>query len=155
MSDTKQEQAVILGATGTVGSAIVARLVARGMQVVAVARTRDKLGALAATSSQIKPCVADIADDASIDAIRAKLDRPVKLAVFAAGLPVGGSAVTIEPGAFAVGGNIKLGGLVRLLRAVRDNLQRGSRFVTMAGSVGLEASAHAAGPARLMPACST
>ena len=146
MSDTKQEQAVVLGATGTVGSAIVARLVARGMQVVAVARTRDKLDSLAATSPRITPCVADIAEDASIDAIRAKLNGPVKLALFAAGLPVAGSADTIEPGAFAVGANIKLGGLVRLLRAVRDNLQRGSRFVTMAGSVGLEPSAHAAGP---------
>jgi NADP-dependent 3-hydroxy acid dehydrogenase YdfG len=67
------------------------------MQVVAVARTRDQLDALAATSSQMKPSVADIADDASIDAIRAKLDGPVKLAVFAAGLPVTGSADTIEP----------------------------------------------------------
>jgi len=146
VSDTKQEQAVILGATGTVGSAILTRLVARGMRVVAVARTSDKLDALATTSPQIKPCVADIADDASITTIRAKLDGPVKLAVFAVGLPVGGSADTIEPGAFAVGANIKLGGLIRLLRAVRDNLQRGSRFVTMAGSVGLEPSAHAAGP---------
>jgi short-subunit dehydrogenase len=141
VGDTNQGQAVILGATGTVGSAIVARLVARSMQVLAVARTRDKLDSLGASSSQIKPCVADIADDASIDAIRAKLEGPVKLAVFAAGLPVGGSADTIEPGAFAVGANIKLGGLVRLLRAVRDNFERGSRFVTIAGSVGLEPSA--------------
>jgi len=128
------------------GEAIVARLVAKGIRVIAVARSRDKLDALAATSPLITPCVADIAEDASIDAIRAKIDGPVKLALFAAGLPVRGSADTIEPGAFAVGANIKMGGVVRLLRAVRDNLEPGSRFVTIAGSLGLEPRAHEAGP---------
>lgn len=109
----------------------------------------------AAASPQITPCVTDIADDASIDAIRAKLDGPVKLVLFAAGLPVRGSADTIEPGAFAVGANIKMGGLVRLLRAVRGNLQRGSRFVTIAGRSDSNRAPMRRAPARSMPACST
>jgi len=40
----------------------------------------------------------------------------------------------------------KAGGLLRLLHAVRDRLVPGSRFVTFAGSLGLEPRAHEAGP---------
>jgi len=68
------------------------------------------------------------------------------MAVFAAGLPVRGSADSIDPDALAAGTNIKLGGLLRLLHAVRDRLGPGSRFVTFAGSLGLEPRAHEAGP---------
>ena len=68
------------------------------------------------------------------------------MAVFAAGLPVRGSADTIDPDALAIGANIKAGGLLRLLHAVRDRLVPGSRFVTFAGSLGLEPRAHEAGP---------
>ena len=77
------------------------------------------------------------------------------MAVFAAGLPVRGSADTIDPDALAVGSNIKVGGLLRLLHAVRDRLVPGSRFVTFAGSLGLEPRAHEAGPVRSTPPCST
>lgn len=137
---------VIVGATGTVGSAVAARCTARGMQVVAVARGKEALDELAATSELITPCPADIGDNSAIDEIRNRLDGPVRLAVFAAGLPVRGSADTINPDDLAVGSNVKLGGLVRLLHAVRDHLERGSRFVTFAGSLGLEPRAHEAGP---------
>ena len=68
------------------------------------------------------------------------------MAVFAAGLPVRGSADTIDPDALAAGANIKVGGLLRLLHAVRDHFGPGSRFVTFAGSLGLEPRAHEAGP---------
>ena len=50
---------------------------------------------------------------------------------------------------------LKVGGLLRLLHAVRDHLVPGSRFVTFAGSLGLEPRAHEAGPARSTPPCST
>jgi NAD(P)-dependent dehydrogenase (short-subunit alcohol dehydrogenase family) len=71
------------------------------------------------------------------------------MAVFAAGLPVRGSVDTIEPAALVAGSNIKLAGLVRLLHAVRDRLEPGSRFVAFAGSLGLEPRAHEAGPGAL------
>jgi NAD(P)-dependent dehydrogenase (short-subunit alcohol dehydrogenase family) len=146
MNHTQPEQAVIVGATGSVGTAVVARLVAKGLRVVAVARSRDNLERLVATSPNITACVADIAEDGAIDAIRAKLDGRVRLALFAAGLPVRGSVDTIELGALAIGANIKLGGVVRLLRAVREKLGPGSRFVAIAGSLGLEPRPHEAGP---------
>jgi NAD(P)-dependent dehydrogenase (short-subunit alcohol dehydrogenase family) len=143
---TQPEIAVVVGATGAVGSAVVARFTARGLPVVAVARGEAQLAELAATSELITPCAADIADNASIARIEAQLTGPVKIAVMAAGLPVRGSADSIDPDLLAVGANIKLGGLVRLLHAVRGRLDRGSRFVAFAGTLGLEPRAHEAGP---------
>ncbi|ATQ31357.1 short-chain dehydrogenase [Rhodococcus ruber Chol-4] len=137
---------VVVGATGAMGTEFTRRLVRRGMRVVAVARNAEDLDKLATEGDLIVPCVADIADDSAIGAIAARLDAPVRLAVFAAGLPVRGSADTIAPGDLAVGANIKVGGLVRLLHAVRDHLVPGSRFVTIAGSLGLEPGPLDAGP---------
>jgi NAD(P)-dependent dehydrogenase (short-subunit alcohol dehydrogenase family) len=146
------EQAVVVGATGTIGRAVIQRLTRRGLPVVAVARSKDALDELAASHELITPCPADIGSNEAIPVISAAvagLGGPagtVRMAVFAAGLPVRGSADTIDPDALAVGANIKAGGLLRLLHAVRDRLVPGSRFVTFAGSLGLEPRAHEAGP---------
>jgi NAD(P)-dependent dehydrogenase (short-subunit alcohol dehydrogenase family) len=129
-----------------VGAAIAGRLTARGMPVLAVARSKEQLDELAATSGLITQCAADIGDNAAIAAISSHLTGPVSMAVMAAGLPVRGSADTIDPDLLAVGANVKLGGLVRLLHAVRDRLQPGSRFVAFAGTLGVEPRAHEAGP---------
>ena len=146
------EQAVVVGATGAIGSAVVRRLTGRGLPVVAVARSKTDLDALASDCELVRPCPADIGSNEATAIISAALtglgglDGPVRMAVFAAGLPVRGSADSIDPDALAVGSNIKLGGLLRLLHAVRDRLVPGSRFVTFAGSLGLEPRAHEAGP---------
>jgi NAD(P)-dependent dehydrogenase (short-subunit alcohol dehydrogenase family) len=145
MSDPRGT-AVVVGATGAVGSAVVSRLTTAGLRVLAVARGQAQLDEQAAGSELITPCVADIADSASITAIAQRLSGPVRIAVMAAGLPVRGSADTIDPDLLAVGANIKLGGLVRLLHAVRGKLERGSRFVAFAGTLGIEPRAHEAGP---------
>jgi NAD(P)-dependent dehydrogenase (short-subunit alcohol dehydrogenase family) len=138
--------AVVVGATGAVGTEIVRRLTGRGIPVLAVARGKEQLEDLAAGSELITPCPADIGDNAAVEAISAQLTGPVALAVFAAGLPVRGSADTIDPDLLGVGANIKLGGLVRLLHAVRGRLGQGSRFVAFAGTLGIEPRAHEAGP---------
>jgi NAD(P)-dependent dehydrogenase (short-subunit alcohol dehydrogenase family) len=146
---TASEQAVVVGATGTIGRAVIRRLTRRGLAVVAVARSKDALDELAAEHELITPCPADIGSNEAIQVIGtavAGLGGPVRMAVFAAGLPVRGSADTIDPDALAIGANIKAGGLLRLLHAVRDRLVPGSRFVTFAGSLGLEPRAHEAGP---------
>jgi len=143
---------VIVGATGAIGEAVVRRLTGRGVPVLAVARSKTDLDALAASVDLVTVCSADIGSNDAIEAIRSTLasldgtDGSVRMAVFAAGLPVRGSADSIDPDALAAGSNIKLGGLLRLLHAVRDRLVPGSRFVTFAGSLGLEPRAHEAGP---------
>jgi NAD(P)-dependent dehydrogenase (short-subunit alcohol dehydrogenase family) len=140
------ETAVVVGATGAMGSAVTRALAERGLRVVAVARTADLLAELAAGSSLIEPCPADIGDNSAIEVIKARLDGPVRMAVFAAGLPVRGSIDATDPDALVMGANIKLAGLVRLLHAVRDHLVVGSRFVTFAGTLGIEPRAGEAGP---------
>lgn len=146
MSANAAEYCVVVGATGAMGTAITARLTGLGHRVLAVARKADALDELAASNELIAPCVADISSDNAIAAIAEKLDGPVRLALFAAGLPVRGSADTIAPEALAIAANIKVGGLIRLLHAVRHRLIPGSRFVTIAGSLGLEPGPLDAGP---------
>ena len=70
--------------------------------------------ALLATSSElITTCVADIGDNAAMDQIATQINAPVRMAIFAAGLPVRGSVETMDPDILALGSNIKLGGVVR------------------------------------------
>jgi NAD(P)-dependent dehydrogenase (short-subunit alcohol dehydrogenase family) len=138
--------AVIVGATGTLGGAIARRLLERGVPVVAVARTRESLEALAAESDLVTPCVADVASDDAIATIRAAVPGRVRMALTAAGLPVRGSALTIETDGLARAVNIKLGGLQRLLRAVDDRLGKGSRIVALSGFLAAEPKTMEAGP---------
>lgn len=138
--------AVVVGASGALGSAVTARLVGRGLQVVAVARSEGSLDGLAEHGDRIIRCAADIADDTAVERIREALPGPVDLALFAAGLPVRGSVMTIEPSLLAVGADTKIGGVVRLLHAVRGHLRPRSRFAAVAGTLGIEPGASEAGP---------
>jgi len=100
---TSPNLCVVVGATGAMGTEITLRLARRGLRVIAVARGTESLAALAERHDLIEPCVADIADDSAVEAIGAAVDAPVRMALFAAGLPVRGSADTISPGDLAVG----------------------------------------------------
>lgn len=137
---------VVVGATGAIGRAVTTRLLDRGQRVLAVARSSADLDELAASASGVRTCVADITGNAAIEVISSALDEPVRMAVFAAGLPVRGAADTIDPDLLAVGAGTKLGGLLRLVRAVDSRLVPGSRIVCFAGSLGLEPRATEAGP---------
>jgi NAD(P)-dependent dehydrogenase (short-subunit alcohol dehydrogenase family) len=141
---------VVAGATGAFGSATVTRLVARGCPVLAVARDPKALEDLAAAHPGVVPCPADVADDSAVDTIGAavaRIGRPVRMAVFAVGLPARGAVTTIEPGALVAGAGTKLGGLLRLVRAVDPHLSRPQgRIVAFAGSFGLEPRWTEAGP---------
>lgn len=140
---------VVVGATGTIGGAVVRRLVGRGQRVLAVARSAEALAGLAAEHETVTTCAADIGDDAAVPRLReavAAAGGQVRLAVFAAGLPVKGSLDTVEPAVLARGVDIKVGGLLRLVRGCGDALGPGSRIVTFAGSLGLEPRATEAGP---------
>ncbi len=87
---TTPDLCVVVGATGAMGTEITLRLARRGLRVLAVARRGDELEKLAISDDLITPCVADIADDTAIDTISACIDSPVRMALFAAGLPVRG-----------------------------------------------------------------
>lgn len=134
------EYAVVAGATGALGSAIVRRLRAEGLTVVAIARSADDLDELAASDTGVIPLRGDLADDGLSDAIAVVLDGPVRMVVQAAGLPASGTIATITGAEIALGIDTKLGGFMRLIRGVQERLVVGSRIVVLGGHYGFEPS---------------
>ena len=145
MSSNK-ELAVVVGATGAFGQAIVARLCASGLDVVAVARSAAAIDALASRHPGVVACVADIASDTAIEQIAAVLDRPVRMIVHGPGVAVAGGILDAPTSALVDAVNIKVGGLLRLVRAVDGRLVKGSRLVAIGGHYGFEPTAYAAAP---------
>lgn len=145
---TQRELAVVVGATGAFGQAIVERLIRRGLTVLAVARSAQSLAGLTERfGPQIQVCAADIADDRAVEAIRAAVAAqaaPVRMVVHGPGVAVAGGIATVPTAAMVDAVNIKVGGLLRLVRAVDAQLVRGARIVAIAGHYGLEPTAYAA-----------
>lgn len=140
----EKEWVVVVGATGAFGSVMVERFLARGLGVVAVARSAGTLAELAATYPGLVTCQADISNDSSIAAIRAALPGPVRMVVHGPGVAVGGGVLNIDTAALVDAVNIKVGGLLRLVRAVDGHLQANSRLVAIGGHYGFEPTAYAA-----------
>lgn len=138
------EWAVVVGATGAFGAVMVERLLARGLGVLAVARRPEALATLAAQQPGLRLCQADIAQDSAIEAIRAAVPGPVRMVVHGPGVAVGGGVLDIDTEALVDAVNIKVGGLLRLVRAVDGQLQPDSRLVAIGGHYGLEPTAYAA-----------
>ena len=118
-------QAVVVGATGEVGAAIVARLRKAGVPVVAVARDRDRLEQLSATDDGITACPADIGDDSSGEAIAAAVSGPVRMVVQSAAVPPAGPLATIEPEVLGRSVSLKLGGCCVSSALLTTGLSRG------------------------------
>lgn len=148
MTTPGRELAVVVGATGAFGQAIVARLIGRGLTVLAVARSAASLAGLAERcGAALLPCVADIADDSAIEAIRAAVAAqaaPVRMVVHGPGVAVAGGILSAPTAAMVDAVNIKVGGMLRLVRAVDGHLASGARLVAIAGHYGLEPTAYAA-----------
>lgn len=134
---------VVVGATGAFGSVITQRMLARGCGVLAVARSAEGLRKLKDVHPDVVPCIADIAQDSAIDAIRSALPGPVQMVVHGPGVAVGGGVLTIATAALVDAVNIKAGGMLRLVRAVDGHLQEGSRLVGIGGHYGFEPTAYA------------
>ncbi len=148
-TDFKGETAIVVGATGAFGQAIVERLLARGLKVVAVARTAASLQALSETHAGVIPCVADISDDSAIEAIRTVLNgtvlnSTVRVVVHGPGVGVAGGILEAPTATMVDAVNIKVGGLLRLSRAADGFLTEGSRLISIGGHYGLEPTAYAA-----------
>ncbi len=146
MSTTGGNWAVVAGATGALGSAIARKLASKGLKVLAVARRKAELDALCAETPGITPCVADMADNASIEVVRAAVGGPVRMAAQAVGLPIRPKDQPFDPASMGAAVNVKIGGLLRLTSAVDERLGRGSRIVALGGYHGFEPDPTATGP---------
>jgi NAD(P)-dependent dehydrogenase (short-subunit alcohol dehydrogenase family) len=139
------ETAVVVGASGAMGQVIAHKLATRGLKVVAVARTEAALKSLAETSHQnIIPCVCDIGSDDAIEHIRQKLDGPVRMIVHGPGVATAGGVSVVPTSSIVDSVNIKVGGLLRVVRAADSRLVEGARIVAIGGLYGFEPDAHAA-----------
>lgn len=144
MSAVAKDIAIVVGSTGAMGQVITQRLAHAGLQVIAVARTADALRALTQQVPGIRACAANIGDDSAIDAIRAQIDAPVRMLVQGAGVATAGGVLDALTAAITDAVNIKVGGLLRLVRAADARLAKGSRIVAIGGHYGFEPSAYAA-----------
>ncbi len=139
-----QEWAVVVGATGAMGQVIASRLAAEGLKVVAVARSREAVASLVESTPSLTACACDIASDSAIDVIGAAVEGPVRMVVHGPGVATAGGVLTAPTAAVVDAVNIKVGGMLRLVRAVDRHLFRGSRLVAIGGHYGFEPSAYAA-----------
>jgi NAD(P)-dependent dehydrogenase (short-subunit alcohol dehydrogenase family) len=139
-----KELAIVVGGTGAFGQVIVRRLAERGLSILAAGRNEEDLKALAAAVPDVEYCVADLSDDAAVDTIRARIDAPVRMIVHAPGVPTAGGILDAPISALVEAVNIKVGGILRLVRAADGHLVRGSRIVAIGGHYGFEPTAYAA-----------
>jgi NAD(P)-dependent dehydrogenase (short-subunit alcohol dehydrogenase family) len=143
---SEQEVVVIVGGTGAMGQVITRRMAQAGKQVVAVARTEQALQGLVEAVPGVRPCVADIGQDSAITHIRQCLDAllaPVRMLIQGAGVATAGGVLSAPTDAVVDAVNIKVGGMLRLVRAADAHLVQGSRLVAIGGHYGFEPTAYA------------
>lgn len=141
---SRQEIAVVVGGTGAMGQHIVRRLTGAGLKVLAVARSQQSLKQLVDGCEGASACVCDIATDEAVEVIRAAIDRPVRMLVHGPGVATAGGVLGVPTQAIVDAVNIKVAGMLRLLRAVDAHLLRGARVVAIGGHYGFEPTAYAA-----------
>ncbi|GMQ85829.1 MAG: SDR family oxidoreductase [Acidimicrobiia bacterium] len=135
MSPKPEEWAVVVGASGAIGSRIVERLAERGLGVLAVGRTRQALEAVGEGLDRFAVCVADIADDDSVPLIRDAMPGPCRAAINAAAAPMGGHVDEVSAEAVLGAVDVKVNGTLRLLRAVDGELIDDSRIIVLGGNL--------------------
>lgn len=143
-----RELAVVVGASGAFGQVIVDRLVAAGLDVLAVARDAAKLAGLVDQHrGRVEACATDISADAAIQDLGRALSRRgqlVRAVVHGPGVVVAGGILDASTEAIITSVDIKVGGLLRVVRAADPHLASGARLVAIAGHYGLEPSPYAA-----------
>ncbi len=138
MADQQREWAVVAGATGAVGSGLVARLTAMDLGVVAVARTAGPLDSIVAQHDNIVACAADITTDDGRDRIASAIPGVVRAVVNSAGAPMGGTILDVTPEAIRAAIDIKVIGTLNLVRAVEEHVTTDSRIIAIGGNLGLD-----------------
>jgi NADP-dependent 3-hydroxy acid dehydrogenase YdfG len=128
--------AVVTGASSGIGAATARRLAAEGYDVVAAARRRDRLDALAAEVPGIRPVTVDVTDAASVATLAADLDD-VAVLVNNAGGALGVEPVErADPADWQSMFETNVLGVLRVTQALLPALERGAGgHIVVTGSI--------------------
>lgn len=128
--------AVVTGASSGIGAATARRLAAEGYEVVAAARRRDRLDALAAETPAIRPVTLDVTSAESVAALAADLDD-VAVLVNNAGGALGVEPIErADPADWQVMYETNVLGVLRVTQALLPALERGAGgHVVVTGSI--------------------
>lgn len=121
--------AVVAGASGTIGSAISTMLSDRGLRVLGLARQADPARGIRSV---------DLTDTDAVAAIESEIDGDVRVIVHAAGPDLGGGIRDVDPASVLAAMDIKVMGLLRIVRAVEPLLVPGSRIIAVTGHLGYD-----------------
>jgi NAD(P)-dependent dehydrogenase (short-subunit alcohol dehydrogenase family) len=123
----RREWAVVAGATGELGSEIGRELSDRGLQVLGLSRHGGP------------DCLAiDLRDDAAMRTVGKQLGGPVRAVVHVAGPPLAGGIEDVTTESVLAAIDVKVNGLLRLVRAVDSLLIPGARIVAVTGHLGYD-----------------
>jgi NADP-dependent 3-hydroxy acid dehydrogenase YdfG len=127
---------VVTGASSGIGRATARRLAAEGFEVVAAARRRDRLDALAATTPGVRPVTLDVTSPDSIAELAASLDD-VAVLVNNAGGAIGTETVeTADPADWQAMFDTNVLGVLRVTQALLPALEKGAGgHVVVTGSI--------------------
>src|SRR5690348_6627550 len=128
--------AVVTGASSGIGAATARRLAAEGYDVVAAARRRDRLDALAAGVPGIRPVTLDVTDPDSVAALAEGLDD-VAVLVNNAGGAIGVEPIErADPADWQAMYETNVLGVLRVTQALLPALERGAGgHVVVTGSI--------------------
>lgn len=128
--------AVVTGASSGIGAATVRRLAAEGFDVVAAARRRDRLDALAAEVPGVRAVTLDVTSADSVAALAAELDD-VAVLVNNAGGAIGTEPVErADPADWQTMYESNVLGVLRVTQALLPALERGAGgHVLVTGSI--------------------
>ncbi|KQX68570.1 SDR family NAD(P)-dependent oxidoreductase [Angustibacter sp. Root456] len=128
--------AVVTGASSGIGAATAVRLAAEGFQVVAAARRRDRLDALAAEHDAITAVTLDVTDDASVAALAAELPDVALLVNNAGGAFGLADVASSEVSDWQRMYDVNVLGAVRMVKALLPALAAGAGgHVVFTGSI--------------------
>ena len=128
--------AVVTGASSGIGAATACRLAAEGFSVVAAARRRDRLDALAASTEGIRPVTLDVTSPDSVAALADSLDD-VAVLVNNAGGAIGMEPVERgDPADWQAMYETNVLGVLRVTQALLPALERGDGgHIVVTGSI--------------------
>jgi len=138
---------VIIGAAGSLGRAIAQRLSGEGHDLVLVGRTQQPLDELAQQLPSARALACDVTNDRDVNELAAQVG-PTRMLVYLPAAPTAGGIEQAPIEAILTAVNVKVGGLLRVLRAMQPAAQTASTdrpaAIVIGGNLAFDPIPHAA-----------